>query len=162
LNEGLITEPGMSMHDILFATDFSDVADEAARVAREYAERFQARVHLFHVLSPGEVDVTQLFARTRETLLPGVPVIMSATAGHPADEIVRYAAGHAIDLVVMGTHGRTGVSRLLLGSVAERVLCTAPCPVLVVPARGHTHTDSVPAGTLSAPEPPATESLPRG
>ena len=155
------TLSGGVMRDILFATDFSGVADEAARVARDYAERFQARVHLFHVLSPGEVDATQLFSRTRDTLLPGVPVIMASTAGNPADEIVRYAAGHEIDVVVLGTHGRTGVSRLLLGSVAERVLCTAPCPVLVVPARGLTRTAGPGAGALSACEPPAAERLPR-
>lgn len=123
----------MSVGNILFATDFSDLADEAARVARGYAELFQARIHLFHVFSPGELDVTRLLAHTRETLLPGVPTIIASTAGDPAEEIVRYAAEHGIDLVVLGTHGRTGVSRVLLGSVAERVLRTAPCPVLVVP-----------------------------
>ena len=143
------------MRDILFATDFSETADDAARVARDYAERFQARIHLFHVFWPNEVDVTRLFARTRETLIPGVPVIMVVAAGNPADEIVRYAAGHQIDLVVLGTHGRTGVSRLLLGSVAERVLGTAPCPVLVVPARRGPATAVTPAGALAASAPPA-------
>ncbi len=56
----------MSVREILLATDFSDLADEAARVARSYAERFDARVHLFHTLQSGEYDVTQLFAQTRE------------------------------------------------------------------------------------------------
>jgi nucleotide-binding universal stress UspA family protein len=128
----------MSVGNILVATDFSDLADEAARVARDYAERFQACVHLFHVFAPGELDVTKLLAHTRETLMPGVPTIIATTAGDPADEILRYVAGHGIDLIVLGTHGRTGVSRVLLGSVAERVLRAAPCPVLVVPELART------------------------
>jgi rhodanese-related sulfurtransferase len=63
-----------------------------------------------------------------------VPVTMACTGGDPAEEIVRYAGRHPIDLIVVGSHGRTGFSRLLLGSVAERVVRTAPCPVLTVPA----------------------------
>jgi hypothetical protein len=57
-----------------------------------------------------------------------------APAGDAANEIARYAREHGVDLIVIGTHGRTGMSRALLGSVAERVIRTAPCPVLVVPA----------------------------
>jgi len=57
---------------------------------------------------------------------------VEAIVGTPAGSIVEYAAGHDIDLVVMGTHGRGGVSHLLMGSVAERVVRTAPCPVLTV------------------------------
>ncbi len=54
--------------------------------------------------------------------------------GRPAREIVSYASRHGIDMIVMGTHGRTGVSRALLGSVAEAVVRRASCPVLTVPA----------------------------
>ena len=121
------------VREIMLATDFSDLADKAARVARLYAKHFAARVHLFHALQSGEYDVTQLFAQTRERV--GVPVVIASTAGDPAEEIVRYAMAHDIDLIVLGTHGRTGLSRALLGSVAERVIRTAPCPVLAVPAR---------------------------
>jgi nucleotide-binding universal stress UspA family protein len=52
--------------------------------------------------------------------------------GGPADAIVRFARGHHVDLIVMGTHGRAGLPRMLLGSVAERVLRLAPCPVMTV------------------------------
>ena len=92
-----------------------------------------------------ELDVTKLLAHTCETLMPGVPTIIATSAGDPAEEIVRYAAGHRVDLIVLGTHGRTGVSRVLLGSVAERVLRTAHCPVLVVPGLASTSTRRSPA-----------------
>ena len=123
----------MNVDEILLATDFSDVADHATRVARGYAERLGARVHLFHVLSAGDYDVTRLLARTRDTLGDRVPVVIASAPGAPAEAIVRYAAANKISLVVVGTHGRTGFSRALLGSVAERVVRTAPCPVLTVP-----------------------------
>lgn len=60
--------------------------------------------------------------------------LVATSAGDPATEILRYASRHAIDLIVVGTHGRTGLTRVLLGSVAERVVRGACCPVLVVPA----------------------------
>ena len=56
----------------------------------------------------------------------------NSVIGTPAGSIVEYAGGHDIDLIVMGTHGRGGMSHLLMGSVAERVVRTAPCPVLTV------------------------------
>jgi nucleotide-binding universal stress UspA family protein len=62
--------------------------------------------------------------------LHATPVL--ATSDNAAEEIVRYAKAHAIDLIVMGTHGRGAVAQLLMGSVAERVVRTAPCPVLTV------------------------------
>jgi nucleotide-binding universal stress UspA family protein len=55
-----------------------------------------------------------------------------ATVAEPTDEILRYASAHAVDLIVVGTHGRSGVSHFLLGSIAERVVRRAPCPVLTV------------------------------
>ena len=57
------------------------------------------------------------------------------TSDEPAEEIVRYAEHEQIDLIVMGTHGRTNMAHLLMGSVAEKVVRSAPCPVLTVPAR---------------------------
>jgi nucleotide-binding universal stress UspA family protein len=59
-------------------------------------------------------------------------VVLATAWGDPADEILKYAREHAVDLVVCGTHGRRGVDRLIMGSVAERVLRLAPCPVLTV------------------------------
>jgi nucleotide-binding universal stress UspA family protein len=65
----------------------------------------------------------------KKTLNARAAVVTSAGA---AETIVQYASDHAIDLIVMGTHGRRGVDHLLMGSVAERVVRTAPCPVLTV------------------------------
>jgi nucleotide-binding universal stress UspA family protein len=68
--------------------------------------------------------------------------------GHPADEIVRLASGHMVDLIVVGTHGRTGLTRVLVGSVAESIMRHAKCPVLVVKA-DETLSESVQIESLS-------------
>jgi nucleotide-binding universal stress UspA family protein len=127
--------PGDVRH-ILVATDFSETAGAAVRVAHAYARAFGARLHVFHVAWPDERGLTQLFAELVAELGTEVPVVVASYRGDAADEIVRYASGHGIDLIVLGTHGRTGVSRLLMGSVADRVIRTAPCPVLSVPPTG--------------------------
>jgi nucleotide-binding universal stress UspA family protein len=118
---------------ILVATDFSAASATAERVAREYAQRLQASVHVLHVVETGEEIVNALLgdvARGFEPILPTVVI----ERGDPAARIADYARCHGIDLIVVGTHGRTGVTRALLGSVAERLLRNAPCPVLAVPA----------------------------
>lgn len=143
----------MTVQQILAATDFSDNAEEALRFAVRMARALGARLHVFHVLSPVEKDVTRLLADAVATAGPVVSVVGTA-AGDPAEEILRYAGAHAIDLIVVGTHGRTGLSRLLLGNVADRVLRGARCPVVVVPgtaadaARTATGTD---VGQASSP-----------
>ena len=70
----------------------------------------------------------------------GLSVKRTVRYGHPVEEICEFSRKHAIDLIVMGTHGRTGFRRLLLGSVAERVLRSSPCPVLVVRHPDHDFT----------------------
>lgn len=125
--------------EILMATDFSDEAEGALRRAVDYARRFGARLHLFHVYASGEVEVTRLLADAAAVAAPDVRVVVSSAGGDPAEEILRYARHHPIDLIVMGTHGRSGFSRRLLGSVADRVLRGAACPVLVVPSRALAH-----------------------
>lgn len=133
---------------VLVATDFSPIADGAIAQAREQARLAGAALHVLHVAA-GEYDVTGLLARTAEDLRKSVPVEVAVRAGDPAAEIVRYAREHDAGLIVVGSHGRTGPSRALLGSVAERVARTAPCPVVVVPARAQ-----VPA-PVKATAPPA-------
>jgi hypothetical protein len=71
--------------------------------------------------------MTQFLADTAAKVGSGVMVKVAATGGDPAQRILHYATTHSIDLIVLGTHGRTGVSRLLLGSVAEKVLRGARC-----------------------------------
>ena len=147
------------VRQILIATDFSDEADGALRLAVEYARHFGARLHLFHVYSADEVEVTRLLADAAQLAKPDVAVTVSSAGGDPADEILRYALTQGVDLIVMSSHGRSGVSRLLLGSVADRVLRHAMCPVLVVPARAVAHEAAlVQAGAVahgtSAPQRP--------
>jgi len=142
----------MSVTDIVFATDFSDPAEHAAVVAREYARRFGARLHIFHALWQGEYDATPMLRAQADFAAP-VPVTIASAVGDPAAEIVRYAKGVRAGLIVLGTHGRTGVSRALLGSVAERVTRTAACPVLAVPMTGSSVRASMPA--TATPEAPA-------
>ena len=120
--------------EILVATDFSDSAEAALGVAVQYARALHARLHLLHIFTAEEIDVTRLLTDAAAEAAPDVPVTVAGTGGDPAEEILRYATRLAIDLIVVGTHGRTGVSRVLLGSVAERVVRGARCPVLVVPA----------------------------
>lgn len=139
---------------ILVPTDFSLTADAALDYARALAAKFGASLHLLHVLedpvTSGPLTPTSSLeastfqstllddARLRlaHRALPGPLAQMRATtdaiAGTATRAIVEYAATHGIDLIVMGTHGRTGVAHLLIGSVAERVVRTAPCPVLTV------------------------------
>ncbi|HEY7362799.1 MAG TPA: universal stress protein [Methylomirabilota bacterium] len=140
------------MRQILFATDFSACSEEARRVARDYAWQLGARIHLLHVVWP-TADPTpkpQLQALAAE-FGSDVPVVTAVESGMPvAERIVDYAERHAIDLIVLGTHGRTGVSRVLIGSVAERVVRTAPCPVLTVPCRLRRGPDEAPAAALPA------------
>jgi len=142
---------------ILAATDFSDVAEAALRIAIQTARTLHAELHVLHVFTPGETAVTQLLADAAASAGPDVQVKVSATGGHPAQEILRYAARQSVDLIVLGAHGRSGVSRILLGGVAERVLREARCPVLVVPP------GSVPgstAGSDTARPPAEVETLP--
>ena len=130
---------------ILIATDFSDGAEAALGVAIQYARALHAGLHVLHVFSRDEVEVTRLLADAAARAGSDVPVTASGAGGDPAQEILRHAARHPIDLIVVGTHGRTGVSRVLLGSVAERVMRGARCPVLVVPAPVAPATSAEPA-----------------
>jgi nucleotide-binding universal stress UspA family protein len=127
--------PMLTIRRILFATDFSDLARQAGGTAAAMARHFGARLFVVHVrpaMADGP-DVTSLVAAVAN-LAPGLSVTTETLFGAPAQELVAYARRAAIDLIVMGTHGRTGVSRALLGSVAEAVVRRAPCPVLTVPA----------------------------
>jgi nucleotide-binding universal stress UspA family protein len=144
---------------ILVATDFSDSAEAAFDVAVQYARALHARLHLLHVFSEGEIEVTRLLADMVAKAGGDVPVTVAGTGGDPAEEILRYAERHPIDLIVVGTHGRTGMSRLLLGSVAERVVRGVRCPVLVVPAPSEPVTPSAVMPDVEGAEPPAPARL---
>jgi universal stress protein A len=125
----------LSVRQILFPTDYSEISRIAGRTAAQLARHFDARLHVIHVVpSVTDPGPREALSTAIADLASQVDVITAIVNGRPAREIVDYATQHDIDLVVMGTHGRTGVSRALLGSVAEAVVRRAPCPVLTVPA----------------------------
>lgn len=145
----------MHLTRILLPTDFSDTAAHALDYARDLAARYRASVHLLHVVSDpraqdwaGEVEglvVPDLLGKWKgdaerrlgAITLGDVETVRAIRVGHAFVEILHYATQNAIDLIVMGTHGRGPVRHLLLGSVAEKVVRKAPCPVLTVRQPGH-------------------------
>jgi universal stress protein A len=128
----------LSFRNILFATDFSETSRRAGRTAAEFARHFGGRLHVLHVVPPiTDPTLTAPALRAAVLDLGGDLSFVTATAtGLAAFEIVKYARRNAIDLIVLGTHGRTGFSRALLGSVAEGVTRRAACPVLTAPPAG--------------------------
>lgn len=149
----------IEIRKILAPTDFSAHATQAVRYACSLAERFGAELHLLHVLSdiiPAGPDpmltpvlppefYTESEAQSRATLARtiepawGKPSFVSTAVrwGDPVEEIVDEARKIRADLVVIATHGRTGLRHALLGSVAERIVREAPCPVLTIRDRDH-------------------------
>ena len=133
----------MTLNRILLPTDFSETADYARHHAVELARRFQASLHLLHVVGDpvsedraGGVEANAA-RRLGELSLSGIDSRRATRTGHAFVEIVRYAADKKIDLIVMGTHGHGPVAHLLLGSVADKVVRKAPCPVLTVRQPDH-------------------------
>jgi nucleotide-binding universal stress UspA family protein len=140
--------------NVLVATDFSEASEAALNYGRELARTFTATLHVLHVadnvtfqyglegystaLPEMQADVEEAVRRQLErliteedrTALRATPVII--TAAPKAAAIVGYASRHQIDLIVMGTHGRGAIGHFFMGSVAERVVRTATCPVLTV------------------------------
>jgi len=135
---------------ILVPTDFSDYSDQAMQYATMLARTFKARILLIHVIESLIYTVTDTFIVTdhfvalktiAEPLLEnarkkiqkkGLRVETNLLTGVPYREILNKARRIGADVIVMGTHGRTGVEHLLLGSVAEKVVRLATCPVVTV------------------------------
>lgn len=139
----------MTIHRILFSTDFSEQSFEALGYASQLAASFQAELHFVYVddlahlvaLAPyccqNFVPATdrsemELELRRLKPTIPGVVSVYHYLEGQPADAICTLASTVQIDLIVMSSHGRTGLSHALLGSVAEEVMRRAPCPVFIV------------------------------
>jgi nucleotide-binding universal stress UspA family protein len=125
---------------ILYPTDFSPYSNQAYFHAIALAEAHGASLTILYVYSPraesgnGESDKRHWREQLEQIrpIDPKIAVHHVFLEGDPASEVVRYAVDAGIDLIVMGTHGRTGLERLLMGSVAEKVMREAPCSVLVV------------------------------
>lgn len=144
----------MAIQKILCPTDLSDECRPALAMACEWAKRFGAELHLLHVVaglsSPypylgppfNEAAAWETMIRQKAHAaldawpLPAgcesLKVVRELRSGSPIAHIADYAKTTGIDLIVMGTHGRSGLSHLMLGSVAENVVRRAPCSVLTV------------------------------
>ena len=145
----------ITLKNILVATDFSEPSDAALSYGRTLARRFHATLHVVHVVGnlssvvygaeayvvampelqrdiegAARAQLADRLVDNDEHPLATLRVVLTSDA--PAAAIVDYAGRERIDLIVTGTHGRGGVAHLLMGSVAERVVRTAPCPVLTV------------------------------
>jgi nucleotide-binding universal stress UspA family protein len=128
----------INIRTILYATDFSSHSNQAYFHAVALAQAYEAALTIAHVYVP-EAGADDEGRRQRKSELeqirpvnPRISVRHVLLDGDPADAIIGHAADSRIDMIVMGTHGRTGLDRLLMGSVAERVLRGAHCSVLVV------------------------------
>jgi hypothetical protein len=116
------------MTQILVATDFSDGARRALTVGAHYARVMHACIHLLHISPAAGMDAMQPLEDVTADAGRDVSLTIVGRSGEPAEEIIRYAASYSIDLIVMGTHGRTGFSRVLLGSGGARASRRAvPC-----------------------------------
>jgi nucleotide-binding universal stress UspA family protein len=146
----------IQIKNVLVPTDFSEPSDVALRYGKAFAENFQAALHLIHVLdesalvypwtSPDGTPIALGAARSEmENMIKDrlskilsdaerekFSARVSTLCGSPFMEIVAYAKAQNIDLIVMGTHGRGPIAHMLMGSVAEKVVRKAPCPVLTV------------------------------
>jgi nucleotide-binding universal stress UspA family protein len=148
----------INISKVLFPTDFSELSETALRYAVHFARDFEATLHVIHVVdeayqywmnmvpspgTPGPIATgpdEDIIASAREHLEryvaekigDKVSTVTQVVSGRPYLEIVTYANNQGIDLVVIGTHGHGGLTHMLLGSVAEKVVRKAPCPVLTV------------------------------
>ena len=145
---------------VLVPTDFSDFSRPAMQYGCAIAARFGAELHLLHIVPDPAMLVPEAAAFSIETMqaqseslvkdaeallqkLPpdgwddGKPVVRKVRVGAAFMEIIDYARENEIDLIVIGTHGRSGLMHVLIGSVAERIVRKAPCPVLTVKPEGH-------------------------
>ena len=144
----------MTIKTILVPTDFSEPSADALGYAKNLAGVLGASIHLLHVVQdplaepwglesygPMPPDIfRQIKARAQEELEKSLSeadrktynATLVTTEGAPFSQIIEYAKMHPVDLIVMGTHGRGALAHAILGSVAERVVRFAPCPVLTV------------------------------
>ena len=138
---------------ILVPTDFGEPAERATEYALALAKKFEAKLTLMHVYSIPTYGYAEGFAwpveelgkAAQKALETAVAAVKQRSAGiestlvmgAPWEQILLVAKQRAVDLIVMGTHGRRGLSRMFLGSVAERVVRMSPVPVLAIPGAEH-------------------------
>lgn len=142
------------LKNILVPIDFSEYSHKALRYAEEISHRVNATLHILHVLPPasgewgyatGDDVAEQMYFEAEEALghiaehlkKNNVPVRTYISKGYPEQQIVKFALEHRVDTIVMGTKGRREDDDYLVGSTTERVLRSAPCPVLFVRVPEH-------------------------
>lgn len=144
------------LKNLLVASDFSPPSAVALDYGREFARSYTARLHVLHIVQNVMVQYSPDAGMTSPLLQENLEddarrqlgalvtqddqqtltiVAVVESSANVADGIVDYARRHAIDLIIVGTHGRGAVKQFLMGSAAERVVRTAPCPVLTVRER---------------------------
>lgn len=149
----------MQLCKIILATDFSPLSSAATNYACEFAAKFGAELHVVHTLDyhPGNTPMFEMglavnlpVKESRAAAQKAIEkvldpswqssnkVVFAILDGSPKSEIIQYARKEKCDLIVMATHGRTGLGHVLMGSVAETVVRTAPCPVMTVRPVEHT------------------------
>lgn len=145
---------------ILMPTDFSDNGLQPLKYACAIASKFGSQLHLLHVIPDpamivpdigslggvGLIEQSEAMQEAATNRLSELPpndwhndreIVRVVRMGPAFDEIIRYAKEADVDMIIMGTHGRTGLTHLLMGSVAENVVRLAACPVLTVKPDGH-------------------------
>ncbi|HEY6972625.1 MAG TPA: universal stress protein [Candidatus Angelobacter sp.] len=146
----IVAVPAVQLRNILFATDFSDYSRHALPYVINLARKFNSNIYLCHVVTPSQLMIgapeaapflyeaqrkrsaEELTEAARLPELKGLKVKAILASGTLEDELIKAINENQIDLIVVGTHGRTGVRRLVLGSVAEKICRIATCPVLTV------------------------------
>jgi len=142
------TQARISFRNILYATDFSPAADAALPYAKGLANQYGATVHALHVRMPvtypivgpeampqvieAAEELAKLEAQRLHDMFPNVPHDVCVAEGDLWATVDNMIREQKIDMIVIGTHGRTGIGRALLGSAAEEIFRKAPCPVLTV------------------------------
>ncbi len=142
---------------ILFPTDFTDVSEEALGAALSLARRYGARLYVVHVVNikdeaAGFYVPHLSFEKLDKDMEAGASMMlkdfclknikgfrdyeMHVLKGEPFEEIIAFAEDNKIDMIVMGTYGKTGIDKFFFGSTTERVIRKADCPVLIVPPEG--------------------------
>lgn len=143
----------MEIKSILFPTDFSEGSAEALKYAVEFAKKYDAKLYVIHIIydvakASGwyvpHISMDKLYQDIQEGAkkeldnfgvqeLSGIKNIERVViTGIPHQEIVAFANSKKVDMIILGTHGRTGIDRILFGSTAAQVVRNAPCPVLTV------------------------------
>jgi universal stress protein A len=131
----------MKKHLILCAVDYSDSTEPAIRIATDLAQVNKSKIILLSVTDPKapkpsmqDMQIKRITDRLRDHDIAHKDIEFENVnlRGNPSEVLVEYAKKHSVDLIVMGTHGRTGLAKMVVGSVSQGVMARASCPVVIV------------------------------